>query len=108
MCATRGWILTSNNAEDKRIYSRELERLQLGLRAANAQNPDKIIAALHYPPDLNFMTVLENFGVSFCVYGHLHGNVSANSNYFEDTVNGIKYRLVSCDYLNFEPLRLVD
>lgn len=108
VCATRGWILTSNNAEDKRIYSRELERLQLGLRAANAKNPDKIIAALHYPPDLNFMTVLENFGVSICVYGHLHGNVRANSNYFEDTVNGIEYRLVSCDYLDFDPLRLVD
>lgn len=108
VCATRGWLLSSNNAEDKKIYNRELERLQLGLREAKKSGSKRIIAALHYPPDLNFMTVLEKFSVSICVYGHLHGDVCRNSNYFEGNVNGVEYKLVSCDFLNFDPVRLVE
>ncbi|MBQ4542960.1 MAG: metallophosphoesterase [Clostridia bacterium] len=107
ICGTRGWTITKNDDEDKKIYNRELERLQLSLREAKKADVKGIIAGLHYPPDLTFMTVLENFGVTKCVYGHLHGNVQINSAYFEGEVGGIDYKLVSCDYLDFNPVRLV-
>lgn len=107
ICGTRGWALTSKDEDDKKIYNRELERLQLSLREAIKTKHKGIIAALHYPPDGTFMTVLENFGVEKCVYGHLHGAVTRNSSYFEDVINGIDYKLVSCDYLDFDPIRLV-
>jgi len=107
ICGTRGWVLTSRDEDDKKIYNRELERLQLSLREAKKVDCKGIIAALHYPPDGVFMTVLENFGVEKCVYGHLHGAVDRNSSFFEDVINGIDYKLVSCDYLDFDPIRLV-
>ena len=107
ICGTRGWVLTSKDDEDKKIYNRELERLQLSLREAQKSGCENIICALHYPPDSTFMTVLENFGVKTCIYGHLHGDITRNSSYFEGEVGGIEYKLVSCDFLNFDPLRLV-
>ncbi|MBQ3115386.1 MAG: metallophosphoesterase [Clostridia bacterium] len=107
ICGTRGWALTKNDDEDKKIYNRELERLQLSLREAKKADAKGIIVGLHYPPDLTFMTVLENFGVRKCIYGHLHGNVHINTAYFEGEVGGIEYKLVSCDYLDFNPIRLV-
>lgn len=53
VCGTRGWILPSSEnfmEDDGKIYNREGIRLQLSLEAAAAHNPERIIAALHYPP----------------------------------------------------------
>lgn len=65
---------------------------------------------LHYPPfsskseATGFVDVMQSFGVDICVYGHLHGR---SSNYaIEGLVDGIRYHLVSADYLKFEPLYL--
>lgn len=105
ICGTRGWTLSADSEEENKIYNRELERLTLSLKSAHKSNPDEIIAALHFPPDERFRTVLREYGVKKCVYGHLHGY--AQKNIINNTINGIKYALVSCDFLHFNPLKIV-
>ncbi|MCK9478268.1 MAG: metallophosphoesterase [Firmicutes bacterium] len=101
ICGTRGWM---PDAKDEKIFNRELERLAISLNAAKISKPREIIVALHYPPENAFRKVLENFGVSHCIYGHLHGNAQKNA--LSGTINGVKYLLVSCDYLQFNPFKL--
>jgi predicted phosphohydrolase len=101
ICGTRGWQLTKNDEEDQKIYQRELGRLEQSISLALKENPRKLIAALHYPPDENFRAVLSRYGVCLCVYGHLHG--AAFKNVVPYTADGVSYQLVSCDYLNFMP-----
>lgn len=102
ICGTRGWQLTSKDEQDQKVYDRELGRLKLSLEAGVKHNPDMIIAAMHYPPDDNFKKLLEEYGVSVCVYGHLHS--IAHRGVTDTVENGITYRLVSCDYLGFVPV----
>ena len=104
ICGTRGWQLTVKDNEDLKIHNRELERLRLSLNSARVANPTDIIAALHYPPDAQFRAVLEEYGVTVCLYGHLHAH--SHRNRLADTINSIKYQLVSCDFLDFQPLKI--
>ena len=108
-CGTRGWRVPERNqkqsAEDKKIFEREVLRLELSLQDAKKKG-DKIIAIMHYPPlncmrdDSPFTALLEKYGVSACVYGHLHGKNSRNE--VLTVKNGIKYYLSSCDLVGFK------
>ena len=51
VCGSRGWQITTNDDDDKKIYARELARLEFSLASAVKANPLGIIAALHYPPE---------------------------------------------------------
>ncbi len=85
LCGARGWNLPSmpwsDPEKDPPLYHRELERLDLSLRAAAAlRRPgDRLVAVLHYPPlgpgdtDSAVLRKLEAAGVERAVYGHLHG-----------------------------------
>lgn len=114
ICGTRGWILPSSDnfsAEDEKIYKREAIRLQLSLDAAAKQKPEKIIAALHYPPlfapeeETLFTNLLEEYNVQFCVYGHIHGENHVQT--FEGLRRGVNYKLVSCDTQDFNLSKIV-
>lgn len=103
---TRGWM-ESNSEDDKKIFAREQIRLELALSAADKladENCTKIVM-LHYPPVLNrsyfnqFCPVLENHGVRYCVYGHLHGVDPSEAQQTEH--NGITYILSSSDMIDF-------
>ncbi len=82
----------------------DLERQYDGTRAP--------IAMFHYPPfrigssESAFTRVLESAGCSHCVYGHLHSAEEWEA-VFQGERNGVEYRLVSCDALDFAPL-LID
>ncbi len=116
---TRGWLSpqdASFSSSDKKIYERELIRLELSLSSAQklkTENPDvsRHIAVLHYPPlsaggivDKGVETLLHSFGVTDCIYGHLHGP-SCNQGYV-GTIDDVQYVLASCDHLSFTPLKL--
>jgi predicted phosphohydrolase len=70
------------------------------------------IALFHYPPfpmgrsESLFTRILEDIGCSLCVFGHLH-TAPEWERVFQGEKRGVRYRLVSCDSLNFKPL-LVD
>lgn len=110
ICGTRGWIIAKDNsaAEDKKIYERERQRLILSLEDAARYADKKIIVVMHYPPfekndpSGGFMDILQNYGVEECIFGHLHDNAYKTAPL--GVINGIKFRLVSCDYLDFVPL----
>ena len=105
ICGTRGWQLTSRNEEDLKVYNREKERLILSLKLASAQSPSQIIVALHYPPDSEFKRIMEEYNIRVCLFGHLHA--AGFKDYSDYDENGISYRLVSCDYLQFKPYKIM-
>ncbi len=104
---TRGWM-EGGSPDDKKIFARESIRLELTLSAADRLKDEDthLITMLHYPPVLNhshfceFCKIMENHGVEYCVYGHLHG---VDAHEAEITVNGgITYILSSCDMIDFK------
>jgi hypothetical protein len=112
ICGTRGWNI-SNEIEDKRIFRREMARLELSLKEGiQKYGEDKeIIVCMHYPPissynyseykeNLIMLDLLKRYNVKKCIYGHLHGK--AHKNAVEGEILGIDFKLVSSDYLNFE------
>ncbi len=110
ICGTRGWTIPSPNAEgeDKKIFDRERQRLLLSLEAAKEEHPEEILVAMHFPPVETdspipgFMDMMEAYGVSECIFGHLHA--AAHRVAPQGDFGGIRLRLVACDYLNFSPI----
>lgn len=118
IAGTRGWVVPEHgkgqSEQDKKIYDRELIRLEMALQSARGkyENGDLIIALVHYPPfnstiDHNdIMDLLERYGVNICVYGHLHGKTKYTTT--ELVVNGVKYMLTSADKVGFSPKLIAD
>jgi hypothetical protein len=104
LCGARGWTATNQTEEDKKIYNRELKRLELSIKSV-PKEATRIIAMMHYLPDLPFMEMFKKYGISDCVYGHLHAGSHKYAIY--GTLDGVRYNLTSCDYLNFKPLQIV-
>ena len=111
ICGNRGWIYSASE-EDVKIYERELQRLEISLQSAEKEGYNKKIVMTHFPPltafemgDGRIIELLKKYGVEQCVYGHLH-NINPKENY-DQTVNGIKFRLVSADYLEFNPVKIL-
>ena len=116
ICGTRGWICKGADkftTKDEKIYAREQIRLRLSLEEAKKAGYDKIVCMLHYPPtnekfeDSGFTDLMEEFEVQKVIYGHLHG-AGLGDRVFEGERNGIEYILTSCDYINFNPVKLLD
>ena len=112
VCATRGWKCPNEDdftKEDKKIYDREVNRLKLSLESVLEKDCEKYVM-IHFPPfntkrEMNELIELMNtYGVKNCLYGHLHG--SALKNPLEGELYGIKFKLISADYLNFMPIKI--
>jgi len=110
VCGTRGWLTPGHRdfqeSEDRKIYERELLRLEMALEDG-ARFSLPIIAMLHYPPLLpeedqsGFTQLLDCYPVTDCVYGHLHGDKAAA---FEGERKGVRYHNCSADRLDLTPL----
>ena len=106
ICGTRGWFFEEERSgdHDEKVFRRELIRLEASLKAAGDR--EKMVF-LHYPPRYKGYTcreildLLESYGVRQCFSGHLHG--ASHKLAMEGTWDGIEYRLLSADYLNFQP-----
>ena len=116
ICGTRGWICPNNykfTDHDKKIYLREANRLEMSLKSAKQRRGYKdIIVMMHYPPTNDklepslFTEILEKYNVSHVIYGHLHGEDSYGYG-LQGMYNGVNYKLVSCDYNNFEVVKIL-
>lgn len=108
LCGTRGWPFDDVAAQGEKLMAREAGRLRMSLQAAG-EVPRKI-AFLHYPPVYpgasakELVSVLQEFGVSECYYGHLHGKSIRFA--VQGEMEGIRYRLISADGLGFCPYKL--
>lgn len=112
ICGTRGWSLDSiSDAENKKIYDREIIRLKLSLDAALSGGCTELLVFTHFPPvtagnfDTAFHQTLKEYNVSKCIYGHLHG--ISHTTAYEGTLDGVEYILASGDYLEFKPLEII-
>ena len=95
----------------KKIFERELGRLQLSIDAGAKLGGKRTIALIHYPPkysdgrETKAVPMLREAGVSHCIYGHLHGKDLKHG--FTGEADGIHYYLVSCDNTGFAPIEIV-
>ena len=112
VCGSRGYSVTTTNVEtlsdeESKIYNRELARFSLSISEAKKLGDKKIIAMLHYPPGINseFTKIMKDNGVSVCLYGHLHGGSHKMAT--EGEIDGVFYKLVSCDYMDFTPYKIL-
>ncbi len=114
ICGTRGWLCPNDRhftPQDQKIYEREQIRLRLSLDAAMRAGAEKILLMMHFPPmndkleDSGFTEIFREYPIERVIYGHLHG-AQSHSTAFEGEKDGIRYELVSADYLNFCPKRI--
>lgn len=112
LCGSRGWFFEEegpDKAQNEKILNREVGRLETSLKAAGDKEK---LCFLHYPPIFKgyrcppVLDLLTQYGVTTCYYGHLHGKSLRRA--VQSTWNGVAYRLVSADYLNFQPEKILD
>ena len=110
ICGTRGWFIDSLEAEDEKILNREVMRLTTSINEALKFCAEPIVF-LHYPPVYGnsecqeIIDVLANKGIKKCYYGHIHGKNSSKKAVLGD-YKGINFNLISCDFLDFCPIRV--
>lgn len=115
ICGTRGWSITDAEM-DKKLINRELIRLELSLKdgITNFGNEKEKIVFMHYPPitkakiitnqEAEFVELMKKYNVKRCYYGHLHGTSIHDA--VEGKIEGIQFKLVSADALDFKLLRI--
>lgn len=109
ICGTRGWFFEEERSgtHDEKVFRRELMRLEASLKAAGERQK---LVFLHYPPRYKGYTcpeileLLKKYEVRQCFYGHLHG--ASHRLAMEGLWDGVEYRLLSADYLNFRPYKV--
>ena len=110
ICGTRGWFYEEERSgqQDEKVFKRELLRLETSLKAAGERRK---MVFLHYPPRYKgyeckeILDLLSQYGVRHCFYGHLHG--PSHKLAMEGLWDGVEYRLVSADFLDFRPFRVI-
>ena len=107
-----GWDEESQ-ARSEKLVARELQRLRCSFEAARADGFRRFLVFLHYPPTSileqtsGFTAMAEEYGAEQLIYAHCHGEARFHDS-LEGEVNGIRYSLVSGDYLRWMPLKLLD
>jgi len=110
ICGTRGWFYEKDSTQthDDKVFQRELLRLEASLQAAGDLRK---IVFLHYPPLYKgyccdpIIELFHKYDVKQCFYGHLHG--PSHGIALEGLWDGVEYHLVSADYLNFSPYKII-
>lgn len=115
ICGSRGWFAEESNQKTvgdvswTKITDRETLRLKMSLESCSNTDMEKIVF-LHFPPVWNnsicndIIDLLHNNNVTRCYYGHIHGRYSSDANFDYD---GIRFELISADYLDFCPKKII-
>ncbi|MHB0913579.1 MAG: metallophosphoesterase [Armatimonadota bacterium] len=99
----------SDGPGNRRILNRELQYLENGLKSI-PESVDRKIVMLHFPPfDMKlqpnkFAEMIREYGVDILVYGHVHLGLG---NWLDGLVDGVEYRMVSADVVDFVPQLIV-
>ena len=113
---TRGWTFNDTENSEKMI-NRETNRLKLSIEDAKKNNADfnNTICIMHYPPITKqmisentkspYLKILNENNINLCLYGHLHG--SAHSEAVIGNFDNVNLKLVSSDFLNFDPMLII-
>ena len=107
-----GWD-EAEEAHSKKLVARELVRLRAAFEAAKADGFRKFIMFLHYPPTSilekrsGFTDIAEEYGAEQVIYAHCHGQSRFHDS-IQGSFRGRQYRLVSGDFLQWVPLKILD
>lgn len=116
ICGTRGWLCPNEvkfDRDDEKIYKREQLRLKISLDAAIKDGCSELIVIMHYPPtndkldESEFTKLFEQYDVKMVIYGHLHGKESFEMG-LKGIRNGVEYVLASSDYIDFNPIKIIE
>ncbi len=109
ICGTRSWLFEQGEQGDK-IIKREMGRLRASLEQAQRENAKEKVVFLHYPPQSKLavskemIDIMHEFEIKRCYYGHLHGASIYSA--VQGNVDGIDYKLVSADAIDFCPVKV--
>lgn len=110
ICGTRGWINETSEPSDAKVLAREAMRLETSINMCEKDNKEPIVF-LHYPPiyaqsvNADILDVLLRHKIRTCYYGHIHGKAFAYA--FNGINDDIEYRLISSDYVQFCPQKII-
>jgi predicted phosphohydrolase len=112
ICGCTGVDITLSCQSDK-INIRNIARLENSLRSADIELEP--IVFFHFPPLIyvdarleiceEIMKIFKKFGVKRCFYGHIHGEDTKFA--YNGTYDGIEFRLVAADFVQFMPVLVV-
>ena len=106
IAGTRGWFFDAESENVDKVMARECARLQRSIDEARKLGGE-VVVFLHYPPISTnrkcepIFDVLKENDIKRCYYGHLHGGAIKGA--VNEEKEGIKFRLVSADFLEFCP-----
>ncbi|NLP25851.1 MAG: serine/threonine protein phosphatase [Clostridiales bacterium] len=110
ICGTRGWVNMGEEVADEKIMAREVQRLEESIKSALREELIPIVF-LHYPPiygnsyNYDILEVMYKYKINRCYYGHIHGLGHKKAIIGER--DGIKFELISSDFLRFAPKRVL-
>lgn len=111
ICGTRGWVSIKGETQDEKVLKREVQRLETSIKSALSENLEPIVF-MHYPPifatnfNYDILEILYRYDIKDCYYGHIHGR-SAHELCIKNTYDGINFHLISGDYLQFIPEKVI-
>ncbi len=111
ICGTRGWVNMPGETQDEKVLKREVQRLETSVQSAVNENLIPIVF-MHYPPifatnfNYDILEILYRYNIKDCYYGHVHGR-SAHELCIKNTYDGVNFHLVSGDYLQFVPEKVL-
>lgn len=110
ICGTRGWVNMPGEPADAKVLAREAGRLSASIEPA-VKAGFKPLVFMHYPPiygnnmNLDILDILIKYDVKNCWYGHLHGKAIKYA--VNGEREGIDFRLISGDYVQFTPVKIL-
>ena len=114
ICGTKGADVQKIPTTDSavKLFKREVIRLDNSISKAKADGFEKILVFLHYPPVLMngkynenpMVEVLKSHKISHCFYGHLHSR--SHKVAICEQFQGVEFRLISADFINFTPFEI--
>ncbi|MDE5619598.1 MAG: metallophosphoesterase [Ruminococcus sp.] len=111
ICGTRGWVNMPGETQDEKVLKREVQRLETSIKSALSENLEPVVF-MHYPPifatnfNYDILEILYRYNIKDCYYGHVHGR-SAHELCIKNTYDGVNFHLVSGDYLQFVPEKVM-
>lgn len=111
ICGTRGWVNMPGETQDEKVLKREVQRLDTSIKSAVNAGLEPIVF-MHYPPifatnfNYDILEVLYRYKIKDCYYGHIHGR-SAHDLCIKNTYDDVNFHLISGDYLQFIPEKVM-
>lgn len=109
ICGSRGWFFDDKSDNAEKVIAREAGRLRTSIEAAVATGREPVVF-MHYPVVYEsgvcteLLEVLKNYNIHRCYFGHIHGEKTER--YREYCYAGIRFSLISADFLSFCPKKV--